>query len=156
MSHSDDEGAAVDDQEIPIPLIMFPGQASHPSDAYHRAWELLEQRAPREALEILEPAIEAEPEANSLLTLRAWAYYMRVQLQKAEADLRVLVERDPSDVWARHTLGRALERQSRPADALPHLRLAAAMSADPEHETAVLRVERELAEAGVISYDDLT
>ena len=28
------------------------------------------------------------------------------------------------------------------AEALPHLRLAAAMSGDPEHELAVLRVER--------------
>jgi hypothetical protein len=30
------------------------------------------------------------------------------------------------------------------------------MSADPEHETAVLRVERRLAEVGELSYDDLT
>ncbi|QIX27291.1 tetratricopeptide repeat protein [Nocardioides sp. JQ2195] len=146
----------MNDQEIPVPPIVFPGQVDHPSGAYRRAWELLEQRAPKEALEILEPAVEAEPEANSLLSLRAWAYFMRVQLQKAEADLRLLVERDPSDVWARHTLGRTLERQSRTADALPHLKLAAAMSGDPEHEVAVLRVERQLAEAGVTSYDDLT
>jgi hypothetical protein len=39
-----------------------------------------------------------------------------------------------------------LERQSRYADALPHLRLAAVMSGDAEHEAAVLRVERRLAE----------
>lgn len=35
-----------------------------------------------------------------------------------------------------------LERQSRLREALPHLRLAAAMSGDVEHELVVLRVER--------------
>ncbi len=54
----------------------------------------------------------------------------------------LLVEDDPSDAWAQHALGRALERQSRHREALPHLRLAAAMSGDVEHELAVLRVER--------------
>lgn len=144
------------DDELETPAILFPGQASHPSDAYQKAWELLEQRAPREALEVLEPAVEAEPEARSLRSLRAWAYFMRVQLGRAEADLAIVVEQDPTDVWARHTLGRTLERQSRFADALPHLRLAAAMSGDPEHEAAVLRVERRLAETGEGSYDDLS
>jgi hypothetical protein len=56
------------------------------------------------------------------------------------------VEDCPTDVWARFALGRALERQSRYAEALPHLRLAAVMSGDPEHEAAVLRAERRLAE----------
>ena len=146
----------MDDDELETPAILFPGQAGHPSEAYQKAWELLEQRAPREALQVLEPAVEAEPEARSLRSLRAWAYFMRVQLSRAEADLAIVVEQDPTDVWARHTLGRTLERQSRFADALPHLRLAAAMSGDPEHEAAVLRVERRLAETGETSYDDLS
>ena len=59
----------------------------------------------------------------------------------------VLVEESPTDVWARFALGRVLERQSKYADALPHLRLAAVMSGDVEHEATVLRVERRLAEA---------
>ncbi|MBD8869926.1 tetratricopeptide repeat protein [Nocardioides donggukensis] len=145
-----------DFSELPTPAVLFPGPVGHPSEAFQRAWELLEQRAPREALAVLEPAVEAEPQARSLRSLRAWAYFMRVQLTRAEADLRVIVEEDPSDVWARHTLGRALERQSRFDEALPHLRLAAAMSGDPEHEAAVLRVERRLAETGQTSFDDLT
>ena len=40
-------------------------------------------------------------------------------------------------------------------DRFPHLRLAATMSGDPEHDVAVLRVERRLAETGETSYDDL-
>jgi predicted Zn-dependent protease len=131
-----------------------PTRAAHPADAYHRAWQLLEERDPRQAIAVLDPAIDAEPESASLRTLRAWAYFQSAQLQRAETELSVLVEQCPTDLWARYALGRALERQSRFADALPHMRLAAVMSGDAEHEAGVLRVERRLAEAGG-SYDDL-
>jgi tetratricopeptide (TPR) repeat protein len=69
---------------------------------------------------------------------------MRAQLQRAESDLERLVEDNPADDWAQHALGRCLERQSRYAEALPHLRLAAAMSGDPDHGLAALRVEERL------------
>lgn len=131
-----------------------PGRANHPADVYHRAWELLEERSPKQAIEILDPAIEREPASTSLRTLRAWAYFKSAQLKRAEADLVVLVEESPTDVWARFALGRVLERQSKYADALPHLRLAAVMSGDAEHEAGVLRVERRLAERSG-SLDDL-
>ena len=124
----------------------YDGGAKHPADAYQQAWTLIEASAPLKAIEILDPAIEAEPASASLRTLRAWAYFKSAQLQRAEADLVVLVEESPTDVWARFALGRVLERQSKYADALPHLRLAAVMSGDAEHEAGVLRVERRLAE----------
>ena len=132
-----------------------PGRVNHPADVYHRAWELLQDRSPRQAIEILDPAIEVEPGSTSLRTLRAWAYFQSAQLGKAETELAVLVEECPADVWARFALGRVLERQSRYSDALPHMRLAAVMSGDPEHEAGVLRVERRMAESGGSSYDDL-
>jgi tetratricopeptide (TPR) repeat protein len=126
----------------------------HPSEAYRLAWLHLEQREPERAIELLDPALETEPESVSLRTLRAWAYFQSARLQRAESDLLELVERCPTDVWARFALGRVLERQSRYAEALPHLRLAAVMSGDAEHETGVLRVERRLAETRG-SYSDL-
>ena len=126
--------------------IRAPEVGRHPADAYQEAWRLLEQSAPLEAIELLDPAVEAEPMSTGLRTLRAWAYFKSAQLRRAEADLTRIVELDPSDVWARFALGRVLERQSRYADALPHLRLAAVMSGDAEHEAGVLRVERRLAE----------
>lgn len=132
-----------------------PGRVNHPADVYHRAWELLEDRSPKQAIEILDPAVDSEPESTSLRTLRAWAYFQSAQLTKAENDLSVIVEDSPTDVWARFALGRVLERQSRYSEALPHMRLAAVMSGDPEHEAGVLRVERRLAETGGSSYDDL-
>jgi hypothetical protein len=101
--------------EIPLraPGIAFPGAAARPESAYRTAHDLLERRAPSEALKVLEPALEQEPKNRGLRLLRAWAYLMRAQLVK-----------------------------SRHREALPHLRLAAAMSGDVEHELAVLRVER--------------
>lgn len=132
-----------------------PARSNHPADVYHQAWALLEDRSPKQAIEILDPAIEREPTSTSLRTLRAWAYFQSAQLRKAESELAVLVEECPSDVWARFALGRVLERQSRYSDALPHMRLAAVMSGDPEHEAGVLRVERRMAESRGSSYDDL-
>lgn len=143
-----------DDSVLQAPPVVFPGM-QRPESAYGTAHDLLSRRAPREALTVLEPALEAEPGNTGLRLLRAWAYLMRAQLRKAEAELAALVEEHPDDVWARHALGRSLERQSRLEEALPHLRLAAVMSGDPEHELAVLRVERMLAERGERSWEDL-
>ncbi len=77
-------------------------------------------------------------------------------MPRAEADLVFVVEQDPSDVWARHTLGRTLERQSRTTRRCRTCGWPRRCSGDPEHEAAVLRVERRRAETGQGSYDDLT
>jgi predicted Zn-dependent protease len=145
----------VENDELRAPAVLFPDQRD-PASAYGVAYDLLTRREPKAALEVLDHALEVEPGNTGLRSLRAWAYLMRAQLQKAEEELRVLVDESPDDDWARHALGRSLERQSRFADALPHLRLAAAMSGDPEHEAAVLRVERRLAETGEKPFDELT
>ena len=135
------------ESELTAPPVVFPGQVA-PQSAYRVAHDLLARRAPVEALAALEPALAEDPRNTGLRSLRAWAYLIRVQLERAEEELRSLVADDPSDVWARHALGRALERQSRDAEALPHLRLAAAMSGDPVHAAAVARVEARVAARG--------
>lgn len=132
------------DLSLSTPRVQVPAPRG-PESAHRLAFRLLEERAPREALEVLDPALTADPGNTGLRTLRAWALFQRAQLGPAETELLVLVEADPSDVWARHALGRVLERQSRLAEALPHLRLAHAMSGEVEHEVAVLRVERLLS-----------
>jgi len=133
--------------ELSAPPVVFPGLLG-PESAYRTAYDLLARRFPVEALDLIEPALAEEPDNAGLRTLRAWAYLLRAQLTRAEDDLRWLVDNDPSDVWARHALGRALERQSRYEDALPHLRLAAVMSDDYDHHAAVFRVERLIASRG--------
>ena len=130
--------------EMKAPAVVFPGQTGHET-AYQTAYDLLSRRFPKEALELIEPALAEEPGNRSLRSLRAWAYLLRAQLGRATEELQGLVEEDPSDVWARHALGRALERQSRYEDALPHLKLAAVMSDDYDHHAAVYRVQGLLA-----------
>lgn len=127
---------------LQAPAILFPGATTEHASAYRIAHDLLSRNAPREALEVLEPALVEEPANRGLRSLLAWAHFQRAHLSKATAELSALVEEDPTDTWARHTLGRTLERQSKYDDALPHLRLAAVMTGDPEHEYDVLRVER--------------
>ncbi len=133
-------------EQIGAPAIVFPGQAQDPTSAHRAAYDLLARRAPAEALALIEPALELDPGNYGLRSLRAWAFLMRAQLQRAEEELRGLVEENPSDDWSRHALARSLERQSRFEDALPQARLSAAMTGDPEHESTALRIERRLAE----------
>jgi predicted Zn-dependent protease len=85
--------------------------------------------------------VAAEP-GNAQARLRlALAYFGSAQLNRAHAELVELVERDPADPSTRYLLGRTLERLSRHAQALLHLRLAAAMSGDLEYVVAVQRVQ---------------
>lgn len=130
---------------IHVPPVVLPGQHA-PESAYRVAHDLLARRAPVEALSVLEPALEVEPRDRGLRSLKAWALMIRAQLAKAEAELRGLVDDDPSDDWARHALGRTLERRDELSEALPHLRLAHAMSGDAVHGAAARRVELRLQE----------
>jgi len=120
-------------------------------EEYRRAQLYMEAGDPGEAARILAPIAAAEP-ANADVRLRlALAYFASAQLLRAEAELRALVEANPSDHYAHHVLGRTLERLHQPEQALPHLRLAEAMSPVPEYSEAVrrvaARVERATGEA---------
>ncbi|MEO3777059.1 tetratricopeptide repeat protein [Micromonospora sp. B11E3] len=109
---------------------------------YRRATMYFEMGDPSGAARLLEPIIEAEPSNSSVRQLLARAYFQSAQLNRAEEQLRELVARDPSDHYAHHVLGRTLERLNRPADALRHLRIAAAMhSTNADYAEALRRVE---------------
>lgn len=100
---------------------------------------LFEEGNPAEAARLLEPIVEADPDNSAVRQLLARAYFLSAQLRRAEEQLRRLIERDPSDHYAHHVLGRTLERLNRPSDALRHLRIAAAMNAGNEDYRAALR-----------------
>ncbi|WP_433793229.1 tetratricopeptide repeat protein [Actinoplanes sp. CA-252034] len=108
---------------------------------YRRATFFFETGDPLGAAKLLEPIVEAEPHNTAVRQLLARAYFNSAQLNGAEAQLRVLVEHDPSDHYAHHVLGRTLERAGRFREALPHLRLAAAMKSQTDYQEAVRRVE---------------
>lgn len=108
---------------------------------FERAERLLDAGQPLEAADTLVPVIAAEPDNASVRQLLARAYFHSAQLGRAEKQLRWLIEHDPSDHYAQFVLGRTLERQGRPEQALPHLRLAAAMRPIDDYTFALRRVE---------------
>lgn len=107
---------------------------------YRRATMFFDAGDPIGAAKLLEPIVAAEPSHADVRLLLARAYFHSAQLRRAEEQFRILVERDPSDHYARFALGRTLERLGRPADALPQFRMAAAMHPDEEYQRAVERV----------------
>ncbi|MFC4013757.1 tetratricopeptide repeat protein [Nonomuraea purpurea] len=80
------------------------------------------------AARILAPVVASAPENLAARLLLARAYYHSAQLGRAEAELRVILERDPAEEYACLLLGRTLQRRNRPKEAEPYLRLHAAMT----------------------------
>ncbi len=117
-------------------------------EEYRRATMYFESGDPMGAARLLEPIVEAEPHNSAVRQLLARAYFNSAQLNGAEAQLRALIEHDPSDHYAHHVLGRTLERGGRFREALPHLRLAAAMKQHGDYRDAVRRVETWLGKSG--------
>ena len=97
---------------------------------YLRADLFLAVGRPAEAARVLEPVVAAEPGNQAALELLARSYFGSAQLVRAEQALTRLVELAPANGWARRALARTLERQSRPADAVVHHRMADALGAD--------------------------
>ncbi|MBF8193845.1 tetratricopeptide repeat protein [Nonomuraea sp. K274] len=80
------------------------------------------------AARILAPVAAAEPGNVAARLLLARAYYHSAQLRGAEAELRAVIERAPSEEYAHLLLGRTLQRANRHAEAETYLRLHAAMT----------------------------
>lgn len=96
---------------------------------------------PSGAARYLAEAAEHAPHDRTVLTELALAHFQSASLGRAERVLTRLVDLDPSDGYTRLLLGRTLSRQNRHAEALPHLRLAAAITRDPDVGSEVARVE---------------
>ena len=127
--------------QIRAEIVTAEGEALDLAEAYEKGRVYFEFGDYAAAARLLAPVAAAEPRNASVRLLLARAYFHSAQLRRAEAELAAVVDLDPVDEWARFALGRALERQSRPAEALPHYRLAAAMRPDPEYLDAVERCE---------------
>ncbi|WP_156754716.1 tetratricopeptide repeat protein [Actinokineospora pegani] len=82
----------------------------------------------RTAVRFLAQAATHEPRDTAILTELALAQFHTAALTAAEATARQLITLAPTDAYGHLLLGRTLARQSRHREALPHLRLAVAMS----------------------------
>ncbi|MFJ8311467.1 MULTISPECIES: tetratricopeptide repeat protein [unclassified Streptomyces] len=101
-----------------------------PSERWERARQFFEAKEYVTAAGILTGLVAETPEQVAPRLLLARAYYHSARLKKAETQLRAVLERDPVEQYAVLMLGRTLERQGRPADAAPYLRVAAALAGD--------------------------
>ncbi|MGI5486284.1 tetratricopeptide repeat protein [Microtetraspora malaysiensis] len=91
----------------------------------------LDQRDPFGALVLLRPLLDEHGDDRNVRMLAARAYFASAQLGRARATLERLVAESPDDSYARHLLGRTLQRQGLAEEAAPHLTMAAVMT--PEY-----------------------
>jgi hypothetical protein len=103
-----------------------------PAERWERAQLFFDAKDYAAAARVLGTLVEEVPEQTGPRLLLARAYYHSAQLRCAESELRVIVERDPVEHYARLMLGRTLQRQGRSEEAEPHMRLASALAGDFE------------------------
>ncbi len=111
-------------------------------DLVTRGRQALAAGDPLTAAKLLAEAADTEPDNASLLTDLARAHFHSASLGRAEQVLQRLVEIDPTDGYARMLLGRTLQRQSRREEALTQLRLAVALTDDPEVAMQLFKAEQ--------------
>jgi Flp pilus assembly protein TadD len=73
----------------------------------------------------LEKAKRREPEKTSIREALGIAYFRIRRFAEAEQEFRVILELRPVDHYAHFALGRCLEKQGRPQEAVGHYRMAA-------------------------------
>lgn len=123
-------------------------------ERFRRAQTLLSSHDPHAALLVLEPLVADEPDSVAVLELAARASYDTGRLTRAEALFRRVVELDPAHHYAYAGLGRTLSRTGRHREALPHLRMAAAMNPEPWYVEALHRAEEAVARTSAPSETD--
>ncbi|MFQ6148761.1 tetratricopeptide repeat protein [Streptomyces seoulensis] len=100
------------------------------AERWERARMFFDARDYAGAARVLDRLVEEVPEQTGPRLLLARAYYHSAQLRNAEDQLRLIVERDPVEHYARLMLGRTLQRQGRHEEAAAHLRIASAFAGE--------------------------
>lgn len=95
---------------------------------YQRGIEFFDAGDYITAAQWLEPVVEAAPDHLAARLLLARAYYHSARLNRAEGELRKILQQNPAEPYAHLMLGRTLQRLSRAEEATGHMRLAAAMT----------------------------
>ena len=107
---------------------------------YQQGRERLAGGNPQGAAEILELAIEREPETASLHEALGRAYFASSRVEQARDEFQRAVDINPSDDYAHFGVGRCFEREGRLSDAAKHYKLACALSDRPDYREALNRV----------------
>jgi Flp pilus assembly protein TadD len=121
--------------------------ATDPALVYHlyqQGRSQLERGNPGSAAEVLELAVQHEPEKASLHEALGRAYFATARVRKARDEFQRAVDIDPTDDYAHFGVGRCFEREGRPADAAKHYKLACALSDRSDYRSALARVQARL------------
>lgn len=98
----------------------------------------------RGAVEVLELAVEEEPEKGSLRETLARAYFASERPALARGEFERVLELDPKDDYAHYGVGRCLEREGDLPRAAGHYKLACALADKPMYRRALQRVQARL------------
>ena len=93
-------------------------------DLFQQGRELMAHGRNAQATVPLEKAKKREPEKTSIREALGIAYFRIRRWQEAESEFRDILELRPVDHYAHFALGRCLEKQGRPQEAVAHYRLA--------------------------------
>jgi tetratricopeptide (TPR) repeat protein len=113
---------------------------------YTRGLELLGNGSPAAAVQVLQRAAAAVPDARSIREALARAQFDTGQYDEAASNFRAIVEASPAEDYAYFGLGLALSRTGQHSAAVEYLALAAAMR-PLRHYTEALRQVRATLEA---------
>lgn len=105
-------------------------QFDTPAEQWERAQMFFDSKEYATAARILRGLVTEAPGQIAQRLLLARSYYHSAQLHRAETELRTILNLNPVEDYAHLMLGRTLERQNRPAEAAPHLRMATAMTGE--------------------------
>jgi len=111
---------------------------------YRQGQQRLEAGQPLAAAEVLELAVEHEPEQASLHETLGRAYFKSARVERARVAFERATELDPTDAYAHFGLGRCYERQGKLPAAAKHYKLACALSDRVAYRTARDRVAARL------------
>lgn len=109
-------------------------------ELYQQGRSRLDGGNPAAAAEVLELAVEHEPESASLHETLGRAYFASARVRKARAEFERAVALDPSDAYAHFGIGRCYEREGSLPQAAKHYKLACALTGRSDYVTALRRV----------------
>lgn len=123
------------------------GPAGDVVDWYRRAVELLDSGDDAAAAVLLERALVVEPSSPALREAMGRARFGSRRYAESADLFGGLVDRDPTDHYARYGLGLALSRLGRQEQALEHLAVAVAMRPGRTDYDVALRQARATVDA---------
>ena len=101
------------------------------AEKWERAQLLFDARDYRSATPLLTEILAGSPRELTVRLLLARCYYHTAQLNRAEEQLRAIIDQDPGEHYAYLMIGRTLERRGRHDEARPWLRMSAAFAGEP-------------------------